>query len=149
MSKNKIKVINTGPKVIGLGELHIVQGETVTLPPGFGLDHPTVEYFISMGWLTCISGGGVVLPRCVSPDVGMDKVESDAVDTDNTDNAGADNTDNADADTTEPEIPSRRDIQRMNLEGLKALAGRQGIAFEPDTTRAALIDLLTQSGDSE
>ena len=172
---SKVKVTNTSPKVIGLGSLQITQNQTVELPAGFGLEHPTVAYFIKRGWLTKVSAGGVHLPPNVKADAppkapaaptGNDEDdEPDDTDEDDTDDEEPDDTDEDDTDDEETDgedepdgenegyIPpslSRRDIERMNLDGLRELATRQGIAFEPNATRAVLIGLITaENGGQE
>lgn len=62
------KVTNTSPKIIGLGGQSIQPNETAALPDGFGLEHPTVDFFIRRGWLTKVTDGGIVVPPAAKAD---------------------------------------------------------------------------------
>ena len=62
------KVMNTSPKIIGLGGLIIQPNEIVDLPEDFGLEHPTVAFFVNRGWLTKVPAGGAVVPPATNVD---------------------------------------------------------------------------------
>ena len=47
-------VRNASVKTLGFGDKYIVPGEVGELPKGFGKQHPTVNYFLSKGWLTIV-----------------------------------------------------------------------------------------------
>ena len=152
-----IKVTNTSPKVIGLGGMHVVQGQTITLPEGFGMDHPTVKFLIDRGWLTKVSAGGVLLTGTGNTDLEIPQTPLNP-----TDNNGGEQTEDdpanigggeqteetGDGDPPEntggenAENPTRSQIRRMNSEQLRNLATERGIAFESNATNAVLIDLI-------
>lgn len=171
-----IKVTNTSPKVIGLGAVHVLQGDTVELPAGFGLENPTVAWLINRGWLTKVSTGGVHLPPSangsdltppapsngentppetnVTPPVGdgggntqADGGSTDGDDTDGDPATG--NTENDDAANNTPagEL-SRSAANRMKIEELRELATQRGLEFAPDATKAVLVDLIMAAVES-
>ena len=123
---SSIKVKNTGPKIIGLGSLIVNPDENAPLPEGFGTDHPTVKFFFARGWLERVTENGIVIP----PNVQIDK-------SDDEDDIKKDSSDN-----DKPLELSRRDIERLNLEGLRELATKRNLEFASNATRSTLIELI-------
>ena len=151
-----IKVTNTSPKVIGIGNMHVVQGQTITLPAGFGVDHPTIKYLINRGWLTKVSAGGVMVPPSTNESESV-QTQTPAADAANSggaqtpddddmgnpaENTGEETDDGDSSDNAVDENPTRRQIKRMNSEQLRNLATQRGIAFESNATNAVLVDLI-------
>ena len=127
-----VKVINTSPKIIGLGGQPIQPNETAALPDGFGLEHPTVDFFIRRGWLTKVTDGGIVVPPSTKAD-----------DTPNVD--GGENNPDKEAAEKEAAISEKIDaLAKMSHDELRAEATRLGINFAtnagPDLLRQRISD---------
>ena len=158
---SNVKVKNTSPKVIGMGDLRVVQGDTVELPIGFGVDHPTIKWLLNRGWLTKVSASGIHLPPGAGADTppantgGDGDTHDDGGDPlggnsdDDTDDNGEldtnDDTDTGNAANAPAGELSRRTVERMNLTDLRELATQRGLPFEQNANRAALIELITAS----
>ena len=126
-----LKVKNTSPKTIGLGGHPIQPNEVATLPEGFGLEHPTVDFFIRRGWLAKVTDGGIVVPHTVN---GEDLPKSDDGESNPGEKEEAKN-------AIEEKIEA---LAKMDHDELRAEATRLGISFAsnagPDLLRQRITD---------
>ena len=126
-----IKVTNTGSKTIGLGGQPIHPNDTATLPEGFGLEHPTVDFFIRRGWLAKVTDGGIVVPHTVKGE-GLPKADGDE---------SKPSVEGEAKNTVDEKIEA---LAKMDHDGLRAEATRLGINFAsnagPDLLRQRITD---------
>ena len=144
---SSIKVKNTGPKTIGLGSLIVNPGENASLPEGFGTDHPTVKFFFARGWLERVTESGIVIPTNMQINeideiVIPTNMQINEIDKSDEEDIKKDGNKNDSSDNDKPLELSRRDIERLNLEGLRELATKRNLEFASNATRSTLIELI-------
>ena len=115
-----LTVKNTSTKIIGFGIEPILPDQTVTLPKGYTESHPTIKFYLNRGWLTKSSNAGVLIPTGTSHDA-------------------------TDAGETSQNNLSKRSLERMKIEDLKALAIERKLQIADNLGKEAIVKIIVAS----
>ena len=127
-------VKNTGQKTIGFGALVLPPDAVDTLPTGFDAKHPTVQFYLSKGWLTEVKEKDNTPPPANLPQDPPPELTEEQ-------KAAAET-----AAQKAAEIDAKlKAIARMTLEQLRVEATNLGVEWIGTDTRAVLIQKITEN----
>ena len=145
-----LTVKNISTKIIGFGIEHILPDQTVTLPKEYNENHPTIKFYLDRGWLAKSSEGGVLVPQ--GAELG-EKLEGIAVERGTQITGSPDTEKNSLADEHEEDQIgeegqsnlSKRNLDRMKIEDLKALAAERKLQVPDNCTKDAIVKIIIAS----
>ena len=133
-----LTVKNTSPKIIGFGIEHILPGEVKTLPEAYSEAHPTIKFYLDRGWLTKASESGILVPPGAKLEEGQGNLDIN-------NNSQADEDDEEQNGEEGQGNPSKRTLDRMKIEDLKALALERKLQVPDNCTKDAIVKLIIAS----
>lgn len=151
-----MRVKNNHTTHLGFGTMRLLPGETIDiskLPSGYGLENPTVKWYIDKKWLEVVGKGGgkvnAVQPVNINMAFNADNSsdsndDGDNLDYDNDEFIG-DNTDDDNGNTDNAPASSslaNKNVDRLTLDELKILAAEMTLEIVETDTRKTLIDKI-------
>ena len=133
-----LTVKNTSPKIIGFGIEHILPGEVKTLPEVYSETHPTIKFYLDRGWLTKASENGVLVPPEAKLEEGLGNLDVN-------NNPQADEGEEEQGGEEGQGNPSKRNLDRMKIEELKALALERKLQVPDNCTKDAIVKIIIAS----
>jgi hypothetical protein len=128
-------VKNTGPKVIGFGDVILIPGDSGELPDGFDQQHPTVQFYIGKGWITPTLPGAALSTPQEPPHTEPTEEEKARAEEER---LAAEEQSKKDA-----EAQKIKGLARMSLSQLQDEAKSLGIEFAETDTKAILTQKIT------
>ena len=133
-----LTVKNTSPKIIGFGIESILPDQVVPLPKVYNESHPTIKFYLDKGWLTKASEGGVLVPPGTKLDEGQKNPEAES-------GSQTDGSEEEQNGEEGQENLSKRTLDRMKIEDLKALAAERKLHVPDNCTKDAIVKIIIAS----
>ena len=124
-------VKNTSKKVIGFRDLALLPGEADELPEGYSENHPTVKYYLSIGWLTVTTKEAVMAAKEPVQEPVTENKPPELTEAEKVAKAGE-------------ELGKRlKEVSKMSLDLLRATAAELDVEFDDLDTKAVLCEKIT------